>query len=117
MLKLLTKAVFIVSAGVLAHGSVLAVGQSKAVTITADSNVGRALKAPDNLSREQQLAAKPLDWNVTRGKPSPQPLSAEEQAALKDARPQMSDAGKPAPGAAEEARRLFPDEQNAQEDE
>lgn len=117
MSKLLTKAVFIVSAGVLAHGSVLAAGQSKAVSISADSSAGRALKAPDSLSREQQRAAKPLDWNVTRGKPSPQPLTPEEQSALRDARPQMSDAGKPAPGAAEEARRLFPDEQNAQEEE
>lgn len=83
--------------------------------ISVDSTAGKALKAPDKLSWEDRLNARPLDWNVTRGKPSRQPLTPEEQSALRDAELKMSDSGASAPEAAEEAGRLIPDEEKAQE--
>jgi hypothetical protein len=68
------------------------------------------LKEPSFESREARLKAEPLNWNSTIGKPKPKPkaVSHAEQEALRKAKSETSEGGKPDPNAEREARRLHP---------
>ncbi len=79
-------------------------------SIKHDSENARDLKEPSFETREQRLAAQPLDWNSTLGTSSPRKLTAKELRAIKTARATSSKAGAPDPKAEEEARRLHPDD-------
>jgi len=79
-------------------------------SIKHDSEKARDLKEPSYETREQRLAAKPLDWNSTLGTSSPRKLTAKELKAIKTARATSSKAGAPDPKAEAEARRLHPDD-------
>jgi hypothetical protein len=68
------------------------------------------LREPLYLTREERLAAKPLDWRVTTGKSVPRALTPEELRELQTARPTAADGGRPDPRAEAEARRLHPDD-------
>ena len=78
--------------------------------IRHDSDKARDLKEPSFQTREERLAAQPLDWNTTTGASSPRKLTAKEAKALKTARPATSKGGAPDPKAEKEARRLHPDD-------
>ncbi|WP_323120474.1 hypothetical protein [Burkholderia alba] len=80
------------------------------MSIQHDSEKARAMKEPSFQTREERLAAKPLDWNTTIGKPTPRTLTAKERKALKTAKRGASAGGAPDPKAEEEARRLHPDD-------
>ncbi len=79
-------------------------------SIKHDSDKARELKEPSFETREQRLAAQPLDWNSTLGTSSPRKLTARELRAIKTARATSSKPGAPNPKAEEEARRLHPDD-------
>ena len=79
-------------------------------SIKHDSEKARELKEPSFETREQRLAAQPLDWNSTLGTSSPRKLTPRELKAIKSARATSSKAGAPDPKAEEEARRLHPDD-------
>ncbi|WEF30697.1 hypothetical protein [Pseudoduganella chitinolytica] len=116
MSKILTKAVFVASGIALLQFSAAATAQvksvqEKTVAVKAEQNMARGLAGPVSMTREQRLAAKPLDPSVTRGKPGKQSeLSAEEKSALAAAKPQLTDGGEPNSSADDEARRDFSEE-------
>lgn len=116
MSKILTKAVFIASGVALLQFSAVATAQvksvqDKTVAVKAEQNMARGLAGPVSMTREQRLAAKPLDPSTTIGKPGKQPeMSAEEKSALAAAKPQLTDGGEPNSSADDEARRDFSEE-------
>lgn len=79
-------------------------------SIRHDSEKARELKEPSFQTREERLAAQPLDWRKTVGTPTPRTLTAKERKALQNARRGASAGGAPNPKAEEEARRLHPDD-------
>jgi hypothetical protein len=79
-------------------------------SIQHDSDKARELKEPSFQTREERLAAQPLDWNKTIGKPTPRTLTEKERKALQNARRGTSAGGAPNPKAEAEARRLHPDD-------
>ncbi|WP_181259335.1 hypothetical protein [Pseudoduganella armeniaca] len=116
MSKILTKAVFIASGVALLQFSAMATAQvksvqEKTVAVKAEQNMARGLAGPVSMTREQRLAAKPLDPSTTMGKPGKVPeLSAEEKSVLAAAKPHMEDGGAPNASADDEARRDFSEE-------
>ncbi|WUR14553.1 hypothetical protein E7V67_005460 [[Empedobacter] haloabium] len=116
MSKILTKAVFIASGVALLQLSAVATAQvksvqDKTVAVKAEQNMARGLAGPVSMTREQRLAAKPLDPSTTIGKPGKvAELSAEDKALLAAAKPQMLEGGAPDSSADDEARRDFSEE-------
>jgi hypothetical protein len=91
--------------------SVAQMGADNATTsIQRGTEAAKALQEPSYQTREERLNAKPLDWNSTLGKPTPRKLTPAEREALRRARPGSAEGGAPNPNAAEEARRLHPDD-------
>ena len=68
------------------------------------------LTEPSYQTKEERLAAKPLDWTTTIGTPTPRVLTAEEKKALQRAKRSSSSVGRPNPKAVVEARKLHHDD-------
>jgi len=119
MSKFLTKAVFIASGVALMQLSTVATAQQKTTTdktvaVKADTNMARSLAGPLTMTREQRLAAKPVDWKAATGKQTKAPeMSADDKAAMQGAKAELSDGGAPNSSADDEARRDFSEEWKA----
>ena len=84
--------------------------ETRSIEAGTDAEKKAKLKAPSYMTREERLNAKPLDWKVTSGKPKPRKMTAAERKVLRDAKPEESVGGAPAPNAEEEARKQHPDD-------
>ena len=65
------------------------------------------------MTREQRLAAKPVDWKAATGVQKESAMSAEDKAAMQAAKAELSDGGAPNSSADDEARRDFSEEWKA----
>jgi hypothetical protein len=118
MSKILTKAVFIASGVALMQMSTMAAAQTKTATektvaIKAEPNMARSLAGPLTMTREQRLAAKPVDWKAATGVQKQSAMSADDKAAQQAAKAELSDGGAPNSSADDEARRDFSEEWKA----
>ena len=84
--------------------------KTRSIEAGSDTVKKAKLKEPSYMTREERLNAKPLDWKVTSGKPKPRAMTAAERKALRDAKPEESAGGAPAPNAEEEARKQHPND-------
>jgi hypothetical protein len=110
MSKRVRQAAFFACGVALAPAIACAQPQDPTRTIKRDSDAAKGLPEPSYQTREERLKAKPLDWDSTSGKPKRKSQTAAERQALERAQPASSDGGAPDPRAADEARRLYPEE-------
>lgn len=118
MSKLLTKAAVIAAGVALMQMSTMAAAQMKTTTdktvaVKAEANMARGIAGPVTMTREQRLAAKPVDWKAATGVQKQSAMSAEDKAALQDVKAELSDGGAPNSSADDEARRDFSEEWKA----
>lgn len=117
MSTMLRKSVLMAASVALVQFSAIAqekTAQGKTTAVKADANMARALAGPLTMTREQRLAAKPVDAKAATGKQNMAPeMSAEDKAVLAAAQPELSAGGAPNPSADDEARRDFSEEWKA----
>lgn len=119
MSNMLRKTVLMAAGVALVQMGTLATAQTKTATektvaIKAEANMARSLAGPLTMTREQRLAAKPVDVKAATGTQKKAPeMSAEDKAILAAAQPEMSAGGAPNSSADDEARRDFSEEWKA----
>lgn len=115
MSNMLKKTVLMAAGVALVQISTMATAQTKTATdktvaVKAETNMARGIAGPLTMTREQRLAAKPVDWKAATGVQKQSAMSAEDKAALQAAKAELSDGGAPNSSADDEARRDFSEE-------
>ena len=116
MSTMLKKTVLMAAGVALVQFSAMATAQEKSTdaktsAVKVGGNMAKALAGPLTMTREQRMAAQPVDVKAATGtQKSAAALSAEDKAILAAAQPEMSVGGAPNASADDEARRDFSEE-------
>jgi len=119
MSNMLKKTVLIAAGVALVQFSAMATAQEKSAdaktsAVKVGANMAKTLAGPLTMTREQRLAAKPVDAKAATGTQKKAPdMSAEDKAMLAAAQPEVSAGGAANSSADDEARRDFSEEWKA----